>query len=353
MQLPPKTTLQGSKYIIQCLMGQGRIGYTYLGKQVLLNRTVVIKELFPHAICQRVQGTNRITLFQPDMSSLFDQQKRQFIIQGRNISQFINSHIVQVYDVFEENGSAYYVMEFIEGQTVKELLEREGRLDETRALRYIRDVSAGLKVMHDRRVSHLGVKPSNIMVRKRDDRAILIDFGLRAENDHPDLYALGFTLYSMVTGNTPPQEEAVRQGFLDTSLVGVSSNISHAIRQSMHENMAERPTSIDAFLSMLSTPVIPTLLPPPNPSGFSSSAAAGNSTPAGGTSNLSAPPPFSNTPPPPPYMGQRSHAYTQEEIMEMYKQFKPSEKNDKQFSIYIICVAIALFLALVLALSVL
>lgn len=397
MHLQPNTSLQGGKYNIHGLLGQGGFGITYLAQQVLLNRMVAIKEFFPRELCDREEGATRITLNTRNAAEAVERYKRKFLSEARTIAQFIHPRIVQIFDVFEENGTAYFVMEHIDGESIQQKIQREGRLDEVRAIRYIHDVCEALKVLHGRRVNHLDIKPSNIMVRRSDDRCVLIDFGVAKEYDvnghelttsligisagyapleqyekgglsqfspQTDIYALGATLFKMVTGSNPPSQSEIQGGFFDSTLQGLSPQVSEAIRRSMRPFREERPADIEAFHALLDAPA-GTTLPPyqrlvgVNNSGIDPSQGFvhAQTLPIDSLQGQPTPPP-SPVPPitpspatPPPYMGSVQSPYNTNDVMGYYKRFQPTEKSNKQFNILLICIGIVMALGLLLLIA--
>ena len=109
--------------------------------------------------------------------------KEKFVKEARTIACLDHPGVVRIHDVFEENGAAYFVMDFIEGENLNDIVKREGALSEERALGYIRQVADALSYVHGHNIMHLDVKPANIIVRKSDDKAILIDFGTSKQYD--------------------------------------------------------------------------------------------------------------------------------------------------------------------------
>ena len=184
MQLAPGTTLQGGKYRIECVLGQGGFGITYLAVQDLLERRVAIKEFFMRDFCGRSEQTSEVTLgTNPNNKEMMERYLAKFLKEARTISQLNQSHIIRIYDIFRENGTAYYVMEYIEGTSLSGLVKERGALPEEEAVQYIRAVAEALAYIHQRSINHLDVKPGNIMLRRADRQVFLLDFGLSKQYD--------------------------------------------------------------------------------------------------------------------------------------------------------------------------
>jgi serine/threonine protein kinase len=109
--------------------------------------------------------------------------KEKFIKEAQTIAALDHPNIIHILDIFEENNTAYYVMEYIEGGSLSDVVKRCGALDEAIAVTYIRHIADALDYIHEQKINHLDVKPGNIMVRTKDDNAILIDFGLAKHYD--------------------------------------------------------------------------------------------------------------------------------------------------------------------------
>ena len=235
------TTLQQGRYTIQHVLGQGGFGITYEGVQKGLNRKVAIKEFFLRDYCERKDGWVTATGAE-DAAELVRVYRDKFIKEAQLIASLGRApHIVQVYDIFEENQTAYYVMEYIEGGSLTDLIKQNGRIAEQRAIDLTIQTAQALEVLHNHQTMHLDVKPSNILLRKdaqgRDD-VVLIDFGVSKHYDREghqttstpvglskgfapfeqyreggvrefspatDVYSMGATLYYLVTGQAPPE----------------------------------------------------------------------------------------------------------------------------------------------------
>jgi serine/threonine protein kinase len=181
-QLPKNTFLQGGKYKIEKVLGQGGFGITYLATQELLDRKVCIKEFFFKDSCSRNAG-GEVTLGTIGNRDLVERFLNKFIKEARTLSQLDHPNIIRILDIFKENGTAYYVMDYIEGSSLEDIVNSRGALSESEAITYIKQVANALEYIHQRSINHLDVKPANIMVRRSDNKAILIDFGVSKQYD--------------------------------------------------------------------------------------------------------------------------------------------------------------------------
>ena len=283
MQLQSGSLLQGGKYRIERVLGQGGFGITYQAVQVALNRKVAIKEFFMKEYCNRDSETSHVSVPSEGSKELVGKFRQKFIKEAQNIAALNHPHIIRIHDVFEENGTAYYVMEFWDNGSLADLVKRQGALDEVEALRYIRQVADALGYIHDRKMNHLDVKPGNILLDENRN-AVLIDFGLSKRYDEEgnqtsttpvgishgyapmeqykkggvgtfspatDIYSLGATLYKLITGNTPPEANDVMDDGLPALPSSVSSATASAIEKAMQPTRRNRPQSVKELLGML------------------------------------------------------------------------------------------------------
>ena len=283
-QLSEGTLLQGGKYKIERVLGQGGFGITYLATQVLLGRKVCIKEFFFKQFCERDEGSSRVTLGTKSNRELVDKFMQKFVKEARTISQLDHSNIIRIHDIFEENGTAYYVMEYHSGGSLGDLVKDGAPLPEADAVRYITQIADAVGYIHEQRINHLDIKPSNILL-DRKGCGVLIDFGLSKQYDESgdqtsstpvgishgyapmeqykqkgvatfspqsDIYSLGATLYKLVTGVTPPQAMDIVNDGLPALPAHLSVGVKKAIEQAMQIRKIDRPATAEEFVALLS-----------------------------------------------------------------------------------------------------
>ena len=280
--LNPGVLLASGEYQVSKVLGQGGFGITYQGIDTRLNRAVALKEFFPEG-CWR-EGTTVVSAGRWDNSTYTD-AKQRFLQEGQTLGQFNHPGIVRVFYYFEENNTAYMVMEYLKGKTLGELLKsRGGKLPEIDALEYVQIIGQALNIVHQAKMLHLDIKPDNIMLAE-DGRAVLIDFGAARDYagqsnnrfttlltpgyapleqygqslkcaDYTDIYALGATLYHVVTGQAPISaiERAAGVPLKTAREVNteLSDRLSWSIEKAMAMDVNKRPQSVREFLELLS-----------------------------------------------------------------------------------------------------
>ena len=283
MELKTGTLLKHGEYRIEKVLGQGGFGITYLACQVSLDRKVAVKEFFMKDLCNRDDNTSLVSVPSVGSRKTVESFRHKFIKEARLIASFNNGNIIHIHDVFEDNGTAYYVMEYIDGKNLSSIVAERGALDEATAVRYVRQVSNALADIHNRNLLHLDVKPANIMLNAQGD-VVLIDFGaskhydsagsqtsstplclsegyapleqyeagaLRSFTSATDIYALGATLFTLVSGVRPPRAGDVMNEGLPVLPSEISPTVRAAIEAAMQPRRKDRPQSIAEFLDLL------------------------------------------------------------------------------------------------------
>lgn len=279
--LRPGTTLRNGSYRIERILGQGGFGITYLAFDLTLDRYVAVKEFFPKDYCDREGTTSHVTLGTQNTAEFVTRLKAKFIKEAKNIAKFDNPGIIKIHTAFEENNTAYYVMDFIEGESLSALVKRDGPLPVQLALRYVTKIGNALEYVHSHRMNHLDVKPANIMVRRVDNEPVLIDFGLSKQYDseghqtsttptgishgyapmeqyndggvrefspQTDLYSLAATLYYLLSGVVPPQATRLVDDEL-TFPSSIPSRLVAPIAKAMSSARRNRQETVGRFLT--------------------------------------------------------------------------------------------------------
>lgn len=274
MYLKCHNQLQLGKYTIIKTLGQGGFGITYLAEQSNLGRKVAIKEFFLKEHCNRDSETSHVTIPSGGSREMINRFKEKFLKEARTIAGLSHPNIVKIYDVFEENGTAYFVMDYIDNGDLK-TLTKDSPIPENIAAKYISQISDALEYLHRKNILHLDIKPSNILIN-RNQEAILIDFGISKKYDgggdetsstpvgiskgyapleqynegvkkfapSSDIYSLGATIYKLVTGQVPPEAALINEDGLPSSFPNVSKEAWRCITKFMQPKRKDRPQTI-------------------------------------------------------------------------------------------------------------
>lgn len=293
--LQPGNTLQGGKYRIEKVLGQGSFGITYLASyattiegalgKMAVDIKVAIKEFFMSEVNQRNEQTHGV---EGSSSTIFTNYRIKFRKEAQNLASLHHPHIVQVTDVFDENNTTYYVMQYIEGMSLDSFIASKGRVSAEDTILIAAQIGQALSYMHQRHMLHLDLKPGNIMLDKQG-QVHLIDFGLSKQydsNGEPesstsigmgtpgyapieqanrmgqgkqfqatiDVYAFGATVYKMLTGHRPDDASVILNdgfpfGFLQQ--LGVQQNMINAVQRAMAPQRNARFQTAAEFVQAL------------------------------------------------------------------------------------------------------
>lgn len=225
-------TILGNHFIVGTSIGVGGFGITYRAYDTTLGVIVAIKEFYPVGLVNRSPGERKIGLLSGEKQIQYQEQLKRFLMEAQSIAQFGKAKdIVNVYDYFEENNTAYIIMEYIDGVLLKDYLEKQGRMEVKTALTIIEPVIEAVKKIHAQGIIHRDISPDNIFIA--DEEAIKVfDFGAARLSDskegmaaekvikvgysapeqyrdvalqgfYTDIYSVGAILYQMVTGIKP------------------------------------------------------------------------------------------------------------------------------------------------------
>ena len=283
MQLNHGTLLQGGRYAIESVLGQGSFGITYLattkfqGPLGAISVKVAIKEFFARDLNLRHPDG---TVAEVSSGSLSGKYAKDFQREAKNLSSLKHPDIINVLEAFSENNTHYYVMEYLDGGNLDDYIQSKGRLSESEALDIASQMASALSYMHFHNMLHLDLKPRNVM-RRSDGTVCLIDFGLSKQyesNGEPessttiglgtpgyapleqgssderknfaptlDIYALGASIFKMLTGKTPPRaSDIMNDGFPseDLEALGVSPETIARVERMMSPKKKDRPQTV-------------------------------------------------------------------------------------------------------------
>ncbi len=279
--LPPGTYLYNGKYVIEKKIGEGGFGITYKALQTGLNRKVCIKEYFLAGKCMR--NTRAKTVYSiGNNGDTYEKYRQSFLEEAKMLASLSHSNIVEVIDIFDENGTSYMVMPFIIGKSLESIVETQGKLSYPDAVNYIAQITDAVGYIHEQHLLHRDIKPANIMITP-DYKAILIDFGaarkfeqdktqrhtamlthgyappeqysdLSRKGAYTDIYAIGATLYFVLTGKVPMDATArVLEKMPEPKALSpdIPDEINRTILKAMQIKAENRHQSIGEFMDDL------------------------------------------------------------------------------------------------------
>jgi len=277
--LMPGTVLMG-RYIIGTVIGFGGFGITYKAFDAKLDMVIAVKEFYPRGIVNRPLGGTRIEIFTQKQASDYQHMLGRFLDEAKNMAKFSKEQdIIAVYDHFEENQTAYIVMEYLEGIQLGTYLKEYGPMQAQEAIPLFLELLDALGKLHEQGIIHRDVSPGNLFITEKN-RIKLFDFGAASFRGSPndgthevvikagytppeqyrkdmapketmDVYAAGALLYEMLTGESPPEaiDRMVQDELVTPSQMGsaIGKNLENAILKALALNPEDRFASAREF----------------------------------------------------------------------------------------------------------
>ena len=284
-------TVVGACYLIGGVLGQGGFGITYKGYDLNLEKIVAIKEFFPSGMVARASyissfvpksSASQVIPISSKSSNVYEKSLKSFHKEAQLLAQ-LNSmtNVVHVYRIFQENNTAYYVMDFVKGKSLSQIYQQKGKFTEEELIPLLNPILDVLEKIHNKGILHRDIAPDNILIDDNGD-PVLLDFGAaKAENDlniggtsslvvekkgftaieqisgmatnRSDIYSLGATYYFLLSGVRPPESyvRAQKDTLEPLTNYGVSQKTSDAVMKALAFNQEDRWESVSAFREAL------------------------------------------------------------------------------------------------------
>lgn len=277
-------TILWNRFIVGTVIGAGGFGITYKCFDTTLGVTVAAKEFYPAGLVNRAPGECKVGLLSGDKEEQYKERLQRFLMEAQSVAQFGKAKdIVNVFDFFEENGTAYIIMEYIDGVLLKDYLDKQGAVDPDTAMSIIMPIIEAVKKIHSKGIIHRDISPDNIFITSEKTIKVF-DFGAAQLNDskegmaaepvikvgyspleqyrdkskkgfYTDVYAAGAILYQMLTGVKPIEstEREFKDELKSPKALGVqiSANMDRAVMEALSVRAEFRFQGIQQFQEAL------------------------------------------------------------------------------------------------------
>ncbi|MFR5633982.1 MAG: PASTA domain-containing protein [Monoglobales bacterium] len=282
-------TILINRYIVGKVLGFGGFGVTYIGWDYVMGRRIAIKEYLPSEFATRMPMQTQVSVYSGDREKQFEEGLEKTFHEAKRLGQLEGvDAVVDIYDFFKANGTAYIIMEYLEGISLKEYLEKHGSMTAEQALPVILQIGSAMEVIHQTGMLHRDIAPDNIYVLNPEEpgrlKVKLLDFGAaryattkyskslsviikpgyapveqyRSRGDQgpwTDVYALAATFYKMLTGLTPEDamERSVSDHLKKPTKLGcrIPKSMETALMNALNVRIQDRTGSMKTFMEEL------------------------------------------------------------------------------------------------------
>ncbi len=281
------TKLAG-RYLVGNVLGEGGFGITYVGLDTTLLKRVAIKEFYPSGAANRTNSISEEIIVTQGREGFFNKGVERFLFEAKNVAAFSEEEgTVDVLDYFQENGTAYIVMEFLDGQNLKDYVNANGCFKLEELVTLMLPLMKSLSYMHKKGIIHRDISPDNIMYTKRG-KLKLMDFGSARyytneerkmsvilkqgfapeeqyrqngeQGPHTDVYALCATIYACITGSVPESSlDRLVEDTLKTPSQRGASVLPYQEKALMHGlalSRKNRTPDMDTLIKEFTTPIM-------------------------------------------------------------------------------------------------